>query len=121
MKSNSRIESYARWFLAVAYGLGSLAFASAEALTGIFSARFDYTPEFLYFVSAVQFGCAVLLARNKAVLPALFALTVMSLGAVFSHFRIGSPLTSVPSLGFTALQVWYGLRVLRPSDSVSDP
>lgn len=108
-------QIFVRWFLAVAYGIGSPVFAVAEAMTGVFSARFDYPPEFLYFVSAVQFACVLLLVFRRAVLMGLAALTVLSLGAVYSHFKIGSPLTAIPSLVFTAMQVWYGYRVYRGS------
>lgn len=103
----------ARWFLAISYSIGSLAFAIAEFKLGIFSARFDYSPEFLFFVSAFQFTCALLLVFNRAVLWSLAGLTVMSLGAVYSHFKIGSPMTSIPSLAFTALQIWTGQRLIR--------
>jgi len=104
---------FARWFLVIAYGVGSPAFGIAEAMTGLFSDRFNYPSEFLYLVSALQFSCAVLLLLGRFRILSLAILTVMSLGAIYSHFRIGSPLTALPSLVFTGIQISYALHVYR--------
>ena len=113
MNQDTKSSRVARWFLVVAYGLGSPAFGVAEALTGVFSARFDYSPEFIYFVSVTQFCSALLLALGRFRLASLCILTVMSLGAIYSHFKIGSPWTALPSTAFTVIQVWYGYLLLR--------
>lgn len=106
-------ERIARWLLVIAYGIGSPVFVIAEFMTGVFSARFDYPPGFLYFVGVVQFSCAVLLVLKRARLLSLAGLTVMSVGAIYAHFRIGSPFTSIPSLVFTAAQLWYAWQIYR--------
>ena len=108
-----RWQLVAGWFLLVSYAVGSPAFAIVEARTGLFSERFNYPPEFLYLVAAAQFVCSfVLFARALAPWSAL-ALTVLSVGAVFSHLRINSVITALPALMYTAIQVWYGLRMYR--------
>lgn len=100
-------------FLVIAYGIGSPVFALVEFRSGLFSQRFDYSPEFLYLVSGAQFICALLLFSRRFALWSLALLTVLSLGAIYSHFRIHSPLTALPSLVFTALQIWYGYLIFR--------
>lgn len=103
-----------RWFLFLSYAIGSPAFAIIEAQTGMFSERFGYPPGFLYLVSAAQVVCAFALLLRRAELWSVATLTVLTVGAVVSHVRIESPLTATPALLYTALQVWYGLRVCRP-------
>lgn len=113
MNTAGKWRSIARWVLFLSYAVGSPAFAFAEYRTGMFSARFGYSPEFLHLVSATQFACAFLLLRRSTALVSITILTVLSIGAIASHFRIGSPLTAVPALLITAIQVWYGAQVLR--------
>lgn len=112
-RNRTRWEYVARWFLIVSYAVGSPLFALAEFRTGIFSARFDYSPEFLYLTSGVQFLCALMLLQRRFVPWCILVLTVLAVGAVYSHFRIDSPLTALPALAYVAIQVWYGLRVYR--------
>jgi hypothetical protein len=101
------------WFLTLSYVIGSPVFAIVEARTGMFSERFGYSAEFLYLVSGAQVACAsVLFVRMLAPWSSVI-LTVLAFGAVISHFRIGSPLTALPALGYTLLQIWYGIRVYR--------
>jgi len=101
------------WFLVLSYAIGSPAFAIVEARSGLFSQRFDYSPEFLYLVSGVQFVCSLVLF-NRSVAPwSAIVLTALSLGAVVSHIRIDSPVTALPALVYTAIQIWYGLRMYR--------
>jgi predicted membrane channel-forming protein YqfA (hemolysin III family) len=106
-------HSIARWVLFLSYAVGSPAFAFAEYRTGMFSARFDYAPEFLYLVSATQFACAFLLFRRHLALVSLAILTVLSVGAAASHLKINSPLTALPALAYTVVQVWYGIWLYR--------
>lgn len=106
-------QRVARWFLAIAYGIGSPAFAFAEVMTGVFSTRFDYPLEFIYLVSVAQFGCALMLVFRRVQLLSLAVLTVLSVGAMYSHFKIGSPVTALPSTGFTVMQAWYGYSLYR--------
>jgi len=109
----SRWERVARWFLVLSYGVGSPLFALAEFRTGMFSERFDFPPEFLYLTSGVQFLAALMLFQRRFVPWSIVVLTVLSVGAIYSHFRIDSPLTALPALAYTAIQVWYGFRVYR--------
>jgi len=109
----SRWERVARWFLVLSYGVGSPLFALAEFRTGMFSERFDYSPEFLYAVSGTQFLCALVLFKRSVAPWSIAILTVLSIGAVYSHFRIGSPATALPAVAYSVLQTWYGLRAYR--------
>ena len=108
-------QSIAGWFLFVSYAIGSPAFAIVEAKTGLLSQRFDYPPEFLYVVSGTQFICSLALFARKLAPWSVIVLTVLSVGAVFSHFRIDSPVTALPALAYTAIQMWYGFRLYRRS------
>jgi hypothetical protein len=103
----------AGWFLFLSYAVGSPVFALIEARTGLFSARFDYPPEFLYLVSGVQFVCALVLFKRALAPWSVLVLTIISVGAVFSHFRIDSPITSLPAVMYTIIQIWYGYRMHR--------
>jgi hypothetical protein len=104
-------QRLAGWFLVVSYLVGSPAFALLELQTAAISQRFDYSPAFLYAVGGAQFICAALLFVRKLVPWSCAVLTVLSMGAVVSHFRIGSPVTSLPALAYTIIQIWYGIRV----------
>lgn len=114
---NSKWQRIAGWFLFVSYAVGSPIFAIVEWRTGMFSERFDFPPEFLLLVSGTQFVCALVLFKRALAPWSLAVLTVLSIGAVYSHFRIGSPLTSLPALGYTALQAWYWVQVCRRAPS----
>lgn len=119
--TNSGAERWQRvagWFLTLSYALGSPAYAIVEARTRLFSERFDYPPEFLYLVAATQFMCALVLFKRSLAPWSSAILTVLALGAVYSHFRIGSPVTSLPAVGYTLLQVWYGIRIYRQRRTV---
>jgi hypothetical protein len=103
----------AGWFLFVSYAIGSPLFALVEFRTGMFSQKFAYSPGFLYLVSGTQFVCALLLFRRSVAPFSIAILTVLSIGAAYSHFRIESPLTALPAVAYTVLQVWYGFGVRR--------
>jgi uncharacterized membrane protein YphA (DoxX/SURF4 family) len=105
------------WFLVLSYTLGSLAFAIVEASTRLFSERFDYPPTFLHLVSGTQFVCAVMLFKGRIAPWSLIILTAISVGAVYSHFRIGSPVTSLPAVAYTMIQAWYWLYLYRQDQS----
>ncbi|MCW8925515.1 MAG: DoxX family protein [Xanthomonadales bacterium] len=115
-----RWQVIAGWFLTLSYIIGSPAYVIVEARTGLFSERFDYSPEFLYIVASVQFFCALFLfVRNLAAWSSAI-LTVLALGAVYSHFKIGSPLTSLPAIAYTLVQIWYGNRMYRQSQEKAE-
>jgi hypothetical protein len=112
MRSRSPDDKWpaiAFWFLFLSYVVGSPAFAIVEARTGIFSERFEYPAEFLYLVSGMQVVCALALFVRSIAPWSIVVLTVISLGAVFSHFRIDSPVTSLPAVAYTVIQIWYWL------------
>lgn len=111
--STDKLQRAAFWFLVISYSIGSPAFGIIEAQTGLLSERFGYPSTFLYLVSATQFVCALLLFNRRAELWSIAILTILAAGAVVSHFRIGSPLTSLPALAYVGIQIWYGLKILR--------
>lgn len=114
-----RWQLVAGWFLLLSYFAGSPVFAFIEAKTGLFSERFNYPSEFLYLVSGIQFICSlVLFVRALAPWSAL-VLTVITVGAVLSHLRIDSAITALPALAYSAIQIWYGIRVNRSKQDVS--
>ena len=110
---SGRWEIITGWFLTLSYALGAPAYAIVEARTGLFSERFDYSPEFLYLVAAGQFACSLVLFVRRLAPWSSAVLTILALGAVVSHFRIGSPITSLPAVGYVAIQIWYGSRMYR--------
>ena len=107
--SRKRLMRGISWFLAISYFIGAPLTAFLEYKGQTFSERFDYPPELIYVTCTVQFICAmgVLIPRFAAVSAA--ALTVTTLGAIASHLKIGSPLTVLPALFYTAIQVWFGI------------
>jgi len=109
--SSHRWVNAAGWFLIITYGLGALVFALLEYFGHVMSARFDYPPLFIYLVSGIQILCSVALLFPRWILLSLAVFTVLSLGAVASHFRIGSPITSLPAAVYTVIQVWLAYRI----------
>lgn len=97
------------WILAVSYGVGGPGMAVLEFRRQLFSTRFDWSPGLIYVTCVVQFACAIALLMPRFASLAAAGLTVTTLGAVVSHFRIGSPLTAIPAVLYTAVQVWFGL------------
>jgi DoxX-like family len=110
MSKRDHWVTVAAGFLAVSYGLGAPLAAFLEYRGHTLSQRFGYPPELIYCVSAIQCLCAGgVLVRRLAPWVA-GGLTVTTLGAIVSHLRIGSPLTALPAVFYTAVQVWFGLR-----------
>lgn len=97
------------WILAISYGVGGPWMAVLEFRNQLFSTRFDWPPALIYVTCVIQFACAFAVLMPRFASLAAAGLTVTTLGAVVSHFRIGSPLTSIPAVLYTALQVWFGL------------
>ena len=106
-------QAVAGWFLFLSYAVGSPVFAIIEAKTGLFSERFNYSSEFLYLVSGTQFICSLVLFVRALAPWSAVILTVITAGAVFSHLRIDSAITALPALAYSAIQIWYGIRVKR--------
>lgn len=111
-------ERVVAWFLALSYGIGAPLGVVLEFRDALFSERFGLPAWFIYLTAAIQFACAPLLFSRRYGRWAAAALSVITVGAATSHFRIGSPLTSIPALSFTAVQVWLASR-LRSDDAGS--
>ena len=114
LRSNQAVDRWQTgvgWFLTLSYVVGSPIFAVVEANTGVFSDRFGYSSGFLYLVSAVQLVSGSVLFVRFLAPWSIAVLTILAIGAVVSHVRIDSPLTGLPALGYTALQIWYGVRI----------
>ena len=108
------------WFLAVSYGAGAPAMAIVEYRRHLFSVRFDWPPALIYVTCAVQLACAFGVLAPRLAVASAVGLTVTTLGAVASHVRIGSPLTSIPALLYTAVQLWFGLASRSAAAAASD-
>jgi DoxX-like family len=109
------IIRWAGWCLAVSYGVGAPVTAILELGSHLLSRKFDYPPALILLVCGIQLACAAVILVPSLAPWAAAALTVTTLGAVASHIRIGSPATAVPAALFTALQLWYGLKMRRPA------
>jgi len=116
----SRPVRVAAWFLAISYGVGSPLTAWIEFRSATISQRFDYSAEFIYLICAVQLVCVFGLFVRSLAPWAAAGFTVITLGALVSHLRIGSPLTAIPAVVYTAIQVWYGLKT-RAKSANADP
>ena len=101
---------FAAWFLALSYGLGAPLTAYIEYSSGTFSERFGYPSALIYLVCAAQVVATIGLFSRAFAAWAAAGLTAITLGAIVSHVRIGSPVTALPAVFYTALQVWFGLR-----------
>ena len=101
-------------FLAITYGFGAPLTAYVEYSDHVLSDRFGYAPAFIYLTCVVQLVCAAGILVRPLASWAAAVLTVITLGAIVSHFRIGSPQTSVGAIVYTAVQIWYGLAMRRP-------
>jgi hypothetical protein len=95
-------------FLAVAYGVGAPVSAVLELRSALFSQRFLVPPALLYATCVIQLACAAVVLSRRYARAAAAVLTVTTLGAAGAHLRIGSPLTALPAVAFTVLQVWFG-------------
>jgi len=99
-------------FLSITYGIGALVTVFLEYRRHLFSERFELPPELIYLVCAVQLGCAIGVLLRKFAPWSAAVLTVITLGAIASHLRIGSPLTTLPAVFYSVVQVWFGIRSL---------
>ena len=97
------------WFLALSYGLGAPATAFLEFRSHTLSERFDLAPTLIYLTCAVQLVCSIGVLLRPFACWAAAALTVITLGAIASHLRIGSPASAVAAVVYTVAQVWFGL------------
>lgn len=107
----NRLIRVAMWFLAVSYGIGGPLTAVLEFQKDLISERFDLPPLLIYLTCVAQTVCAILVFMPRLALWATGTLTVITIGAIGSHIRIGSPETAVTAVIYTAVQVWFGLKV----------
>ena len=89
--------------LAVSYGFGSLITAFFEYREAFFSQRFDLPSELLYATFAIQFLCSIGVLSKQYAQWSAFCLTVTTIGAIYAHFRIDSPITSIAAFAYLGL------------------
>lgn len=102
--------SIAAGFLAISYGIGGPLTAFVEFRSHAISERFELPPELIYLTCVVQLVCSVTLFSRQLAAWSAAALTVITLGAAASHLKVGSPLTAIPALFYTAVQVWFAIK-----------
>ena len=123
----TRLSGRERWvrvaagFLSISYAIGAPLTAYAEYSSHALSQRFGYPPALIYLTCAVQLVCSVGVLVRALAPWAAAALTVITLGAIASHFRIESPVTALPAVVYTAIQVWYGLESRAQFPPIADP
>jgi FtsH-binding integral membrane protein len=95
------------WIIAVSYLVGAPVAAFLEFSAQMMSGRFGYPPLFIYATCAAQIVLSVGILVPRFAVWSAAILTVIAVGAVASHLRIGSPLTALPALAYVALQLWF--------------
>lgn len=96
-------------FLTVSYAVAAPVVAVLEYRGALLSQRFDVPPELIYLTAVVQLVSVAGIVMNRFARTAAAALSVITLGAVAAHLRIGSPLTAIPAIVYTLLQIWFGI------------
>jgi uncharacterized membrane protein YphA (DoxX/SURF4 family) len=94
----------------LSYAIGAPLTAYMEYTNHVVSLRFGLPPSLLYSTCAVQFLASIGVVVRSLAPWAAAALTVITVGAIASHLKIGSPLTALPAVVYTVIQVWFGLR-----------
>lgn len=97
-------------FLAFSYAIGAPLTAYVEYTSHALSLRFGLPPALIYLTCVVQLLAAIGVVVRSLAPWAAAALTVITVGAIASHLKIGSPLTALPAVAYTVIQVWFGLR-----------
>ena len=99
------------WLLTASYGVGAPIVMVLEYRGALLSDRFDLPPSLIYLTSAIQVACVPFLFSRRHAAKAAVLLSILSLGAVFSHLRMESPLRAIPAVVFTGLQLWFAIQV----------
>ena len=73
------------------------------------SERFDLPAGLIYPACVVQMLCSVGILVRRFAPSAALLLSVVTIGAIVCHVRIGSPETAVAAVVYTAIQIWFGL------------
>jgi hypothetical protein len=97
--------------LAASYGIGSPIVVVLEYRGALLSDRFDLPPSLIYLTSFVQIACVPFLFSSRHAAKAAALLSILTLGAVFSHLRMESPVTAIPAVLFTGLQLWFAFEL----------
>ena len=95
------------WTLAVTYLIGAPVAGFLEYSGQVLSQRFDLPPQLIYATCAAQLILAVGMLLPQFAMWSAGLLTVIAIGAVGSHLRIGSPLTALPAMAYVAVQLWF--------------
>ncbi len=93
-------------FLALTYAIGAPFTMFLEYRDQLLSQRFEYSSLFIYSICIIQFLCAIGIIIRPFTRWSAIILTVITLGAIYSHLQIESPATAIPALLYTVLQVW---------------
>lgn len=104
---NAKALRIVAWILAVTYLIGAPVAGYLEYTGDVLSQRFDLPPQLIYATCAAQLILAVGLLLPQYAVWSAGLLTVIAIGAVGSHLRIGSPLTALPALAYVAAQLWF--------------
>lgn len=96
--------------MALSYGIGGPVGAILEYRASILSERFELPAGLIYLAMAIQLACVPLLFSKRHARIAAVALSATTIGAAISHLRIGSPLTAIPALLYTVVQLWFAAR-----------
>jgi len=97
-------------FLSLSYGIGAPFTMFLEYSDHLLSQRFGYYSLFIYLICIVQFLCAIGILIRPYTRRSAYILSIITLGAIYSHFQIESPVTAIPALIYTVLQIWVGLK-----------
>ena len=106
-RANAKALRIVAWTLAVTYLIGAPVAGYLEYTGDVLSQRFDLPPQLIYATCAAQLLLAVGLLLPKFAVWSAGLLTVIAIGAVGSHLRIGSPLTALPAMAYVAVQLWF--------------
>jgi len=98
------------WFLAVTYGVAAPFTVVLEYQGQLLSERFNYPGWLIYLTCLVQVLCVIGVLFRATRVWAVVVLTIITVGAVGSHVRIGSPETAGGALVYSAIQVWVGWK-----------
>jgi hypothetical protein len=101
------------WILAATYLVGAPVAGFLEYSGQMLSQRFDLPPPLIYATCTAQAILAVGLLSSRYAIWSAGLLTVLAVGAVGSHLRIGSALTALPALAYVAVQLWFITAVRR--------
>lgn len=107
-------------FVALSYALAAPVVAVLECRYSLVSDRLDVPQDVVLLAAAVQLCCSVAILFRRTANVALAGLTVISVMAAAAHFEVGSPLTAVPAIVYTAIQAWLGITLCTTCEVARD-